>query len=101
MTYTLSQANLDRCKSLTRSDRARVIDIIQAVADASGVSADDIINGKRDATTCRARWLVCYLAHVEEGITSVAVGKALRMHHTSVLYGVGREREARMAASCQ
>lgn len=96
MTYTLSQADLARCQTFSRSDRARVIDIIQAVAEASGVPVDHIIGVRRDPQTSRARWLVCYLAHVEEGIPALAVARVLRKHHTSVLYGAEKERQARM-----
>ena len=98
MTYQLSPADIRRARSLAITDRRAILDIAEAVAQEAGVTLAQIQSHRRSPVLSQARWLIAYIAHVDEGHTVEAIGLALRKHHTSISYGVQRERERR---ACQ
>ena len=70
--------------------------IVEAVADATGVSADAILGESRVRRIARARQIVMFVAH-RQGLSLTEIGQFLRRDHTSVLHGVRQEAERRQA----
>jgi chromosomal replication initiation ATPase DnaA len=97
MTFTLSSRDIDRCAEIV-SEFSKIMDIVNAVSQATGIRAADICGHARPRSVTQARWLVSYIAHVDEGHSLEAIGQVLRKHHTSILHGVQAERARR--ASC-
>lgn len=72
------------------TDEAHIVGL--AVAEASertGISAHFIMSGDRRHAVCRARWMVMGIAR-DAGLSTAAIGRALAMDHTSVMYGLRR-----------
>jgi len=101
MTYKLSPDDIRRARSIAMTDRRAILDIVNAVAEASGIPVAAITGYGRTNQISQARWLISYIAHVDEGHTVEAIGKVLRKHHTSIVHGVQKERERRMSVECQ
>ena len=96
--YNLSSEDISRCRAIARdSDRESILDIARAVAEHTGIPVSAIQGYGRTRPVVQSRWLVCYIAHVEQGHTLQAIGRVLRKHHTSILLGVQMERKRRSA----
>jgi chromosomal replication initiation ATPase DnaA len=95
MTYTLSDDDVRRCREINLSDRRKILDIANAVAEMTEIPITHILSARRSPPISKARWLISYIAHVQEGHPVEAIGRALRIHHTSVCYGVKMERKRR------
>jgi len=67
----------------------RVRDIVDEVAEYTGIPADEILGAKRDLITARARQFVMWKAR-KEGHTLTAIGNALGRDHTSINHGVAK-----------
>jgi chromosomal replication initiation ATPase DnaA len=97
MTYTLSQDDIRRARSIAMTDRRAILDIVNAVSEATGIPVSAITGYGRTNQISQARALISYIAHVDEGHSLLAIGLVLRKDHSSVWHGVQRERERRAA----
>lgn len=78
-------------------DRPRLLrQIVDDVAEATGVSAALILGESRVRRIARARQIVMFVAH-RQGMSLTEIGQFLRRDHTSVLHGVQQEAERRQA----
>lgn len=95
MTFSLSNEDIKRCREIALGNRDRILDVLRAVSEQTGIPVTAILSARRERAISQARGLVCYIAHVEQGHSQVAVGRALRIDHTSVCHAVKMERKRR------
>ena len=87
----LTPDDMKACGELQDFSRVRIPAIVEAVAEASGVTVAQIMGKYRGkATWAKARDLVAYIAR-REGFTFEAIGKVLGRDHSSVMSAVNRE----------
>ena len=94
MTFQLSPAAIASCKAVYAQNCHTVHQIVDAVAEATGISAKRIMSQRRDAPTARARQIVMYEAR-QQGLSFSQIGAALGRDHTSVMHGVRAEQARR------
>ena len=70
--------------------------IVDDVAEATGVSASAILGESRVRRITRARQIVRIVAH-RQGLSLTEIGQFLRRDHTSVMHGIRQEAERRQA----
>lgn len=63
--------------------------IVEACADARGVSARRVFDDDRHPAVCEARWLASKILSVR-GWPSTEIGRALKRHHATILHGLKR-----------
>jgi chromosomal replication initiation ATPase DnaA len=95
MTFTLSDDDILRCRSIALGDNELIMDIVRAVSKETGIPVALLQGVRKYRPIVQARWLICYLAHVEAGFGVEAIARVLRKDHSSVCYGVRMERERR------
>lgn len=72
------------------TDEAHIVGLAVAeAAEQTGVPAHLILSGDRHRAVSRARWLAMRIAR-DAGLSTAAIGRALAMDHTSVMYGLRR-----------
>ncbi len=70
--------------------------IVDDVAEATGVPASAILGESRVRRITRARQIVMFVAH-RQGLSLTEIGQFLRRDHTSVMHGIRQEAERRQA----
>jgi chromosomal replication initiation ATPase DnaA len=90
----LSQADLERCREIREYGAGRIKNIVDAVAEETGIQARYIVGLSRRAQVSEARQLVYYLAN-QSGITSADIGRAMNRDHSTVLSGIKAEEKRR------
>ncbi|RJL18647.1 helix-turn-helix domain-containing protein [Paracoccus siganidrum] len=70
--------------------RATVKAIVQELAAATGVTADQITGKSRKAEIVRVRQIVCFIAR-QKGMTYQQIGRVLNRDHTTIVAAVKRE----------
>jgi chromosomal replication initiation ATPase DnaA len=99
MTFTLSPDDIIRCREISLGNRDLIMDIVRSVSEQTGIPVSYIQGASKTRKITEARWLICYIAHVDSGFGLEAIGRVLRKDHSSVLHGVKRERERRKEIS--
>lgn len=85
----LTQADIDRCKWVaTRNDR--VLQIIQEVAEHTGIPQDAIMGASRSYAVCLARDLACYIAK-RDGHSYPEIGRVMNRDHSTIMDAAKRE----------
>jgi chromosomal replication initiation ATPase DnaA len=95
MTFTLSPEDVKRCREINIGKHDLIMDIVRAVCEQVGIPVKAILSDARTRPLSHARWLICYIAHVEQGHGVEAIARVIRKDHSSVVYGVKMERERR------
>ena len=95
MTFTLSDDDIRRCREISIGKHDLIMDIVRAVCDQVGIPVKAILSDARTRPIAHARWLIAYIAHVEQGHGVEAIARVIRKDHSSVVYGVKIERERR------
>jgi chromosomal replication initiation ATPase DnaA len=90
----LTPETLAACKEVWNINRHSVHQIIDAVADATGIEARAILGKRRDAPIARARQIVMYEAR-QRGLSLSQIGNALGRDHTTVMHGIREEEKRR------
>lgn len=90
----LSPEAIASCNAIFAAKRHSVHQIVDAVAQETGISAHDIMGESRKATIARARQIVMYEAHLR-GLTLNQIGSAMGRHHTTIMHGIRAERARR------
>lgn len=82
-------------------------DIINQVAEIYGITADELIHGRRQRRICDARHVAMYLCHRILGMSKRAIGAIFGKDHGTALYAikkvsdyVAEPRYNREAAEC-
>lgn len=88
----LSPADIARCREISLGKRDLIMDVVKAVCEASDIPVNAMLGGRRTRAYSQARWLICYIAHVERGHGVEAIARVLNKDHSSVVYGVKQER---------
>lgn len=70
--------------------RGDVDTILRAVCDEFGVTKDDLLSKKREATISQARQITMYLLREDAGLTVARIGRELERDHSTVLHGCKR-----------
>jgi len=70
--------------------RGDVDTILRAVCAEFGVTKDDLLSKKREATISQARQIAMYLLREDAGLTVARIGRELERDHSTVLHGCGR-----------
>jgi chromosomal replication initiator protein len=70
--------------------RGDVETILRAVCAEFGVTKDDLLSKKREATISQARQIAMYLLREDAGLTVARIGRELERDHSTVLHGCGR-----------
>ena len=70
--------------------RGDVDTILKAVCAEFGVSKDDLLSKKREATISQARQITMYLLREDAGLTVARIGRELERDHSTVLHGCKR-----------
>lgn len=70
--------------------RGDVDTILRAVCAEFGVTKDDLLSKKREATISQARQITMYLLREDAGLTVARIGRELERDHSTVLHGCGR-----------
>lgn len=74
--------------------RATVRAIAKEVCELTGHSLVAVMGPSRLAADCRARELVCYIAH-RSGMSTSQIGQALRRDHSSIVNAIQNEKRRR------
>ncbi len=101
MTFTLSNEDILRCREINLGKHDLIMDIVKAVCEQVGIPVKAILSEARTRPLSHARWLICYIAHVEQGHGVEAIARVIRKDHSSVVYGVKMERERRALLSTE
>lgn len=94
-------------RAVVRHTRLSMIEVVEAVARASGVDRKDLLGCRRPRQLARARQLAMLLVReLCPGASLPAIGYLLNRHHTTVLYGCRRaafllERDATFRQRCE
>lgn len=96
MTYQLSPEAVAACNAVFAQNRHTVHQIIDAVAEATGIPAKRILGTNRDAPTARARQIVMYEAR-QAGLSYPQIARAMGKDHTTIIHGVRAEEQRRGA----
>jgi len=67
--------------------------LVEAAAEAFGVTAYQLYSARRHKPVCRARFACYWLAAVRHNLSLHQIGKPMRKDHTSVLHGIRRARD--------
>jgi chromosomal replication initiator protein len=70
--------------------RGDVDTILRAVCAEFGVTKDDLLSKKREATISQARQITMYLLREDAGLTVARIGRELERDHSTVLHGCKR-----------
>jgi chromosomal replication initiator protein len=70
--------------------RGDVETILRAVCAEFGVSKDDLLSKKREATISQARQIAMFLLREDAGLTVARIGRELERDHSTVLHGCKR-----------
>jgi hypothetical protein len=96
MTITLSADDIKRCREISQGANGLIMDIIEAVAEASEIPVKAILSDGKSRPIVEARWLISYIAHVEQGHSLPKIARVLKYKdHTGVHYGVVQELKRR------
>ena len=95
MTITLSADDIKRCREIQLGKHDLIMDIVRAVCEHVDIPVRAILSDARTRPLSHARWLICYIAHVDHGHGVEAIARVIRKDHSSVVYGVKMERERR------
>ena len=96
MTITLSADDIKRCREISLGANGLIMDIVRAVAEATEISVAAIRGDNKGRPVVQARWLICYIAHVEQGHSLPKIARVLNYKdHTGVHYGVVQELKRR------
>lgn len=96
MTYVLSPETIAACSQVFVRHKSTVLQIVDAVAEATGIPARHILGPRRDGPTARARQIVMYEARLA-GLSYPQIGQALGRDHSTVIEGVRAEEKRRAA----
>lgn len=97
MTFTLSDEDIKRCREINLGKHDLIMDIVKAVCEQLGIPVRAILSDARTRPLAHARWLICYIAHVDQGHGVEAIARVIKKDHSSVCYGVKMERERRVS----
>lgn len=97
MTFTLLPEDIKRCREISLANRDLIMDIVRAVSEATEIPVAHIQGPRKTREVVLARWMICYLAHVESGFTVEAIARVLRRDHSTVCHAIAKERERRAA----
>jgi chromosomal replication initiator protein len=64
--------------------------ILRAVCAEFGITKDDLLSKKRDATISHARQITMYLLREDAGLSVARIGRELERDHSTVLHGCKR-----------
>lgn len=96
----LTDEDLQRVHEAVRSKTSEAIIAIRAIAEevswASGIPVDTILSESRKANLVALRRIIMFRAHMQ-GLSSVQIGRAMLLDHSTVLEGIKKERAARAA----
>ena len=93
---TLSEADIRRCREIAQGKNDLIMDIVKAVAEHVDIPVKAILSDAKTRPLVQARWLICYIAHVDHGHGLAAIARVLKYKdHTGVHYGVQQEIERR------
>jgi chromosomal replication initiation ATPase DnaA len=96
MTFTLSDEDIRRCREIALGANGLVMDIVRGVSTQTEIPISAILGDRKAKPIVQARWLICYLAHVQEGHGLEAIARVLKYKdHTGVHYGVVQELKRR------
>ena len=96
MTITLSADDIKRCREISQGVNGLIMDIIEAVSEATEIPVKAILGTVKSKPIVHARWLICYIAHVEQGHSLPKIARVLKYKdHTGVHYGVVQELKRR------
>lgn len=95
MTFTLSDDDIRRCREISIGKRELIMDIVRAVSEATGVPIDAIKGPRNFAEIVEARRIICYIAHVERGHTTTAIGRVISKDHSTVSHAARAEKKRR------
>lgn len=90
----LSPETVAACASVFVRHRNTVLQIVDAVSEATGIPSRHILGPRRDAPTARARQIVMYEAR-QHGLSMKQIGDALGRDHTTVVHGIRCEEKRR------
>ena len=94
MAYALSPEDVKRCRSISARHNDRVKEIALAVAAETSLPISAIYGPSRVKHIVLARQMVMYLANLD-GLSYLAIGKAMNRDHTTVMDAVKREKARR------
>lgn len=99
---TLSIEDIKRCREIALGANGLIMDIVRAVSEQTEIPIKAILSDAKTRPLAQARWLICYIAHVDHGHPLTAIARVLRYKdHTGVLYGVQQEAECRRLQSIE
>ena len=90
----LSPETVAACKAVFAVKRHSVHQIVELVAQETGIAANAIMGDSRRGPIVRARQIVMYEAH-QRGLSLQQIGAAMGRHHTTILHGIRAEQARR------
>ena len=96
MSFTLSPEDIRRCREIALGANGLIMDIARGVSEQTEIPITAILGDRKGKPLVQARWLICYIAHVQEGHGLEAIARVLKYKdHTGVHYGVVQELKRR------